>query len=368
MRVKIILNWGVVSLGVILGILVLAILAATPPVSFSDDWPVFLSVGFYGCVCLFGSFTGLRNGRRAAAVFLFAVPAWIIFLLWGAYHAYVLTDGFADLPQLFLAVSVPALFGVFWFFTHRAGWNAIFGTQSRTAFRRTLATLRNALLLFVAVSLAAFGLESIATSVGDCGSASSPFVKMRYPGHIAFVAKVLTQGSAGEFPALGLVEKPFWGLHWWERHVVFISGYDFRRGETYFVEGQNSDGLLTQFFPVVGTSHCGQTSLAKESVELRVLRDGVPEGSARIIGIVRSMGSFDPLPNAQVLIKGPAGTVVTTTDAEGIYDSSGMLPGLYRVEIESPNGAGPPCRATDVRSGEAWGCTLLQAPQNDKDE
>lgn len=368
MPVKIILNWGVVSLGVILGILALGILAATPPPGYSDGWPALLLTSLYGCVCLFGSLIGLRNRRRAAAVFLFAVPAWVIFLLWGAYHACVLTDGFADLPRLFLAVSVPALFGVFWFFTHRARWDAILGTQSRTAIQRKLSALRNALLLFVAVSFVAFGLESIAIPPGDCGIGSTPFVKMRFPGQIAFVAKALTEGSEGEFPALGLVEERFWGLHWWERHIVFISDYDFRRGKTYFVEGQNSAGLLTRFFPVVVTSHCGQTSLAKESVELRVLRDGVPQGSARIIGIVRSMGSFDPLPNAQVLIKGPAGTVVRTTDAEGIYDSNGMLPGLYRVEIAPPNVA-PPCRATDVRSGEAWGCTLLQAaPQNDKDE
>jgi hypothetical protein len=354
------LNWRAVSIGVILGALALLRLA-TFPISespFSDNWPFLVPAGLYASVCLFGSFSGLRNRGKAAAVFLLAVPAWIIVLLWLVYRAFVLTDGFVLLPLVFLALSIPTLLGLFWLLTHRAGWGTMLHAQRRSPLRSRLGKLLIAFFLFVTVSLAAASLESIRGYL-DCGELP-PFVKVQYPHQVAFVAKVLTEHSRGIFPgALAVVEERFWDLHWWERRIVVLSGR-FTPGKRYFIDGTHWQGFLTEFFPIIAPTPCGHSSLAKDSIEIRLLRNGVPQGSVRIIGTVRTVDGFGSVPNTHVLVKGPAGTVVKATDAEGILDFTALPPGLYRVEIAPPNPSRSRCGTKNLGPGEVWGCTLYR--------
>lgn len=72
----------------------------------------------------------------------------------------------------------------------------------------------------------------------------------------------------------------------------------------------------------------------------------------------------EPARGVKLLITGPAGSISTTTDQQGIYDLVGLPAGRYSVQVESPvefeDQRHLLSRAEgDVKSGEVWGATLV---------
>jgi hypothetical protein len=85
------------------------------------------------------------------------------------------------------------------------------------------------------------------------------------------------------------VQERFWGLPWWNTHLVVLTNHIFRDGETYFIDGERAPGAMTRFFPVVEADYCTRTRrVADATVELRLLREAPPASEARILGQVRN--------------------------------------------------------------------------------
>lgn len=102
------------------------------------------------------------------------------------------------------------------------------------------------------------------------------------------------------------------------------------------------------------------------TVDLRVLRGGVPKPGVRLIGRVeRRGGPSEVVPGIKVVVAGPRGTLVTETDREGIYDLVGLPPGHYKIRADVYSRARheyPSCpdyeAVSHLTSGDVWGCTL----------
>lgn len=323
-----------------------------------SGWFFLVATALYGFICLLGSWTAFRNPRRAAVLFLTAVPAWGSLLLWLAYRAFVLTDGFILLPLVLLITSIPTALGLFWFFTHRLSWPVLIADRRRSSARKAWSTLAVGFLLLMIVAMGAAGLELWRTGKYlDCGE-SPPFVKRQYSDQNVFVAKVAY--ASKHLWAIGLVQERFWGLRWWEHRIVFLLVGSLKPGERYFIEGRHWSGLLTQFFPVISYTPCGHSSLLKDSFEIRLLQDGVRKDGVRIIGRVERFPGFgQTVSNVGVLISSPEASIATTTDAQGIYDVAGLPPGRYRIRVAPPNATQSRCReSTELEPGDVWGCTL----------
>jgi hypothetical protein len=371
LEVKKTLSWTVALLGIVTGTLAAVVFAraAIPQGPSLDHWLFLVTPGLYSFARLSGSFVAFRNPRKAAGLFSLAVPAWGLSLGRLDYRALFHTGDFTWLAFVFLILSIPVLLGLFWFLTHRLGWQPILTVQPRPTFRRFLGNLAVGALILGIVSAGAIFLELNARS-WDCGELP-PFAQKQYPGQAVFVARPVHAGRLRTGPGfnvmpleIGIVEKRYWGLRWWEHDVALVWA-NFKPSESYFIEGTHWPGLITQFFPVVVFTPCGHTSSLKEAaVEIRLLRDGPPKDGVRIIGQVsRSLDHMaQPAPDVSILISGPAGSITTTTDAEGVYDVTRLPPGRYRVEIAPPNPRQPPCRESyELKTGDVWGCRLFVA-------
>jgi hypothetical protein len=304
-----------------------------------------------GIAPLSGSFFALRSPKRAALVFLVPVPFLVIwFLLSGPppQLATTTTEGTTTNAGAATAIFSLLIFpGLFWLLTGRLGWPSALSRAPRLR-GKVVATLLSALsVLAVAVCMDLYSYQ-----MGGCGYSTPPFTKQLFPEQAVFTARVLRagllwpsesvakkwQGSPKKYWALALIQKPFWGLAWWDRKIVVLTlrtipEDPFQRGETYFVDGRHLPGSLTRFLPVFDT-FCSRTKRIKDAeVELRVLHDGPPREGIRIMGrTVRYTGhNLEPVPGIKVAVEGPSGRLIITSDSNGIYDVSGLPPGKYDI-------------------------------------
>jgi hypothetical protein len=183
--------------------------------------------------------------------------------------------------------------------------------------------------------------------------------------------------ATGSVPgAIAFVQNRFWGLSPWNPGIVILVGGIFEDVETYFVDGERASSVaarLLPFLPMIEAPRvCSRTALVEDAeVDLRLLREGPPKDSVRIIGrVVRELPDqfrSEPVRGVDVSITGPAGTDVATTDLKGVYDISGLQPGRYVV---SPNidsrrqGIFSSCERNPVRelkAGDVWGCTVFMS-------
>ncbi len=174
--------------------------------------------------------------------------------------------------------------------------------------------------------------------------------------------------------ALALVRQPFWGIPQSRKLVVLTlytrnRGNPFAHGEDYFVDGDHWKGILTRFLPVFET-YCTRTAPLKVAeVDLRVLRDASPREGVRIVGYTgRATDDYNvqPVPGVKVVITGPTGRTVATSDESGIFDVSALPPGDYEVDR---TGGGrdsswkhPACRwigREAPKSGDVRACTVF---------
>jgi hypothetical protein len=241
-----------------------------------------------------------------------------------------------------------------------------------TSLRRkiVLAAVLVCLLGFAAiVALVVFTVHSGIPSV-DCGE-SAPFAEPRYPGHAVFVAKVLYSTGGDWRPperytpwAIAVVQHRYWGLPWWTPNVVLIGHGYLKNGEQYFVDGNRATYRISKFLPYIDFRCGNRTRPLKEAdLDLRVLREGPPNSSARIIGPAYRRDETGRLKLAAgigVEAMGPAGTVASVSDQQGIYDFTGLPPGQYTIRVapeeEDPfDQEFPNRRPIDLKIGDVWG-------------
>lgn len=231
--------------------------------------------------------------------------------------------------------------------------------------------------LFAALVLAVVGVATyekvthLSGSTVDCG-VPPPYVKPSHPDQALFTARVLYVGrvnseyavqSGHRFGpwALAQVKHRYWGLPWWSSMFVALGPGYYQQGESYFVDGTPGD---PRFIPFVYTGPCRRTRpLSEALVDTRVLAAGPPRNSVRIVGRTyrrRSSTAFEPEPGMHLQINGPNGAVFVTSDADAVYDLTGVPAGHYGIQIEQPDRRNREegKQERDLSIGEVWGRDL----------
>jgi hypothetical protein len=316
------------------------------------------SVTVAGFGSLIASFVALSDRKRAALLCLAIAPvsglcAWLARdAEWG--NAWAGAGAFV--------AAVVLLIGLFWLGTRN--WAPI--EDRCTSGPQSAARLvGRVVVLFLLICVLAVMMSASWEEPGDCGEAA-PFGQAAEKfGRAVFVARVIHTDSI--FGSVALVEQRFWGLSRFRKIVILKAPGP--SGERYLVDGRlDNQGILTRYVMPVFEMHCTASQLLRDAkVELRVLRDSPHWDGVRIIGkaIAPSL-RYEPVPGLKVIIAGPAGTVSTTTDRDGIYDLSGLPPGRYtvRADVYDPvYREYPRCRSyqegKNLGAGDVWGCTLL---------
>ena len=168
---------------------------------------------------------------------------------------------------------------------------------------------------------------------------------------------------------MAMVQKTYWGLPWWDQKIVLLTffvrgGSGFERGETYFVEGNRESGRLTRTLPIFEI-HCTRTDFLKDSeIDLRVLREGAPKNSIRIMGYTfrQTSGQWPDRPKKdKVGITTPSGEMVISSDEQGLYDLVGLPSGFYAVHEVDPE-TGPylsyPICEWNLKAGDVRECDV----------
>jgi len=302
----------------------------------------------------------VRYKKRAVyPLILVAVMAGIVF---GRSHwAKAFLPSFGGWSALFL------IFGLFWLGANKRGWPSVLQPRQRSLGRRVAAVVLTCALIFCVDVMVTFGLSALGSSLfsGDCRG-PAPSVRPRSAYHAVFTARIIFVGrsieallggrrsflsSKGYDPrvgdwAIGVVQEKFWGLPWTPR-LVLLTNNIYWKGETYFVDGGRSRGLLRERLPIIeGGVSCSRTRPVSDAVvDLRLLHEPAATGT-RLIGYVREPEKFvsglvPPVPlkpavGAKINVAGPAGTRVITTDASGVYQVDDLPAGDYTVQLIVP--------------------------------
>lgn len=193
-----------------------------------------------------------------------------------------------------------------------------------------------------------------------------PITAPQYPDQAVFTAKALVV-SHGFAPlrnvlsswSLLRVERRFWGVSSWTGFVILRIELPKPYADEYLIDGRRSQGLLMHFLPVIEFDDCSHTKpLDHAAVDLRILQDGPPKSGVRIIGQVYEgeLITNKPVPAVKLWITGPAGTIATITDAQGIYDLVELPAGHYSIRVDPTflHRRSPYSREADLKSGEIW--------------
>jgi hypothetical protein len=324
-------GWLIIVQATLLGMLAIAVLGST-----WEGGPVLL-LAFetiaVGIAPILSSFVATRNPRMAARIALWVAPIALLPIFrfpWG-FHAAVLV--FAG------ALVIP---GLFWLVTSRRNWplplrSPMFPRKPHLGTNLALGMFCVLVVIAVLSSL----LLPWWSPTGDCGGRPL-LTEQGVPRNLDFTARIVFVGPRSlhgwSLWSIARVEHRFTDLASGPANLIILRGFFHPkdRSERYFVEGVRSRGGLTRFLPVFEPTDCGRTARLDEAdVALRVLRDGPPSSGGRLIGRVFASIHSAPrkaVPGVSVLATGPAGSVVSVTDAQGIYDFIGLAPGQYTVE------------------------------------
>jgi hypothetical protein len=274
----------------------------------------------------------------------------------------------ALLPRLAEVSAFFLLFASFWGGTHKLGWPSLLQSRPQT-FRGRTAALVLTCLAVVSLDIAlTFLFAALRSSLfsPDC-NAIPPFTQPESASQSVFTTRIIFVGRSinawgpsgdtlhdelrdhplGEW-AIGVVQEKFWGLPSWEPRYVLLTDYIYWKGETYFIDGRRSNGLLTRALPIVsGGIGCSRTRPAQEAiVDLRLLHEAPPAGGTRLIGYARLPQPFvsgfaPPTPirlaaGAQISVAGPTGTRIITTDQSGLYQLDDLPLGDYTLRLVVP--------------------------------
>lgn len=358
---KFLLSWSVVFYGFIVSVLTLGLFGTTP--AFADFsvswWRVLESVVLLvvGVAALSASLLAFKNRKMAACIYLVSFP------LVAAISVFVLQkrELYPNPFGIVLSTLLLGLPGLFWLLAHRYQWPSLTTPRESSARTKTF-TIAAGVLYCVLVWLTSLHLAVSWEFPGDCGYDGTPFIRP-YAGRALFVARIVHVDPV--IGAVAIVEDRFGGLSRWTKVVLFKGG---RTGQTYFADGRLDEGLLTRWpLPVVDLKCTGSTLIEDAQVELRLLKQSPRWEGVRIIGRAEAMRPGSSVPSGmKVIITGPSGTVVATTDRDGIYDVSGLAPGHYSVRADVPPNEVyhdyAHCKENrepvDLKPGDVWGCTL----------
>jgi hypothetical protein len=340
-----IVGWLVVLLGVLFSMLIVAVTGGT--MVGLKDWAAIAAVLLMGFAPMLAALVAVRNPRMAARVDLCVAPLTLLLVL-------LLGRSFGGLigaVEVFSgAIAIP---GFFWLFAARRNWPVLVpGVHSP---RKNVSRGFRVAGLFCALVLIATAGSFLLpwwAPVGDC-SGRPILDEQGEPRFVDFTARLVFVGP-GTFPpgrdtkwslwSIARVEEQFSGKHSRLPRYIVLRGFFPRsaKNQFLFVEGYHSRFAITQLLPVIEPLPCGHTGrLDGALIPLRILRDGAPRDGVRLIGSVfrgrSGQGPSTPVAGAKALIKGPLGDLVALTDAQGIYDKTGLPPGHYRVTVPSPH-------------------------------
>lgn len=363
-RFKQVLSWVVIASGAVGGCLWVGFAGSRPVLNhFPIQTIAAMAFVLFGISLLLGSLAALRRPKVAAMVLLCGVATQGLWISGSKLFQYVHADAIENPPPSSITVSKAALvtFGLgiliwlFWLITSNVGWLPVRATRIRVTHRLIVA-----LVALVLTQGAATIFDLYGQDWAECHFSPLPFWRQQSPEqavfqaqpivtHVLWPSRAITMRYPGILRkqwALAIVKTQFWGLPWWDRKIVILTsmqrgGTDFfQNGQEYFVEGRRRLGLLTRFLPIFSTFCTRTAALDDAAIDLRILQEGAPRDGIRIIGrTIRLDSNFnqEPVAAAKVVIVGPAGRIIATSDRNGVYDLSGLPPGDYKVGVESDN-------------------------------
>jgi hypothetical protein len=223
---------------------------------------------------------------------------------------------------------------------------------------------------------------------GECHFVASPFVGQQlagqsvFTGHLIWTHLVWPSRAISEqhpelfrkYVAIAVVDRRFWGLPKLNGLVVLTylergPYHYYGVGQSYFIDGRRESGVLARVLPIFNVFCTRTTLLTDAQVDLRVIHDGAPRNSVRILGeTLQSSSDYRLLPvsGARLVIDGPSGRTVVTSDQYGVYDAPNLPPGVYRIGSQLEDGQivwqQPLCLAYSgqlIRVGEVRDCTVV---------
>jgi hypothetical protein len=347
-------GWLIIVQATLLGMLAIAVLGSTG--STWEGGPVLLltfATIAVGIAPILSSFVALRNPRKAAYIALWVAPIALLLIFrfpWG-FHAAVLV--FAG------ALVIP---GLFWLVTSRLNWPLPLRSPMFPG-NPHLDTILSLGMICVLVVIAVLSSLLLPwwSPIGDCGGRPL-LTEQGAPRNIDFTARIVFVGPGSlhgwSLWSIARVEHRFADLTSGLANLIILRGFFHPKdkSERYFVEGVRSRGGLTRFLPVFEPTDCGRTARLEDAgVALRVLRDGPPSSGGRLIGVVYASIHSAPrnaVPGVSVLATGPAGSVVSVTDAQGIFDFIDLPPGQYTVEPLTRSNGRNLSVGLDLKSGD----------------
>ncbi len=232
----------------------------------------------------------------------------------------------------------------------RHGWSTVLASSSSPKLKAVVLGIGFAGIATSAVAITMLHSLQRPASGRDCPGqfvySRSTFVRdTAFTAHVILVGHQakLSNGWIGSW-ALVRVQEHLAG--WRPPRLIFLTRGAFRSGEDYFIDGRRPRGVLTRILPLVEVD-CSPRSdfLSDAGVSLRLLKSGFPKNDVRIIGRVDRWLKATSQPyaqherllvrGAQVVVSGPGGVIVATTDEEGVYDVPGLPPGTYNAHLQS---------------------------------
>jgi hypothetical protein len=347
------------------------------------DWTRTISLSLLGLLAFAASVLALRK-PKIAALLLFVTGAVIalgIAITLGTPRTFVeepTTYQGLRRPIAMYALSLFLIPGLFWMITARwLEWPPILKSPLQVWKAGVLSAV------FILLVLGSLVVRELGLPVYSCHWIPQPSAEQRDSEQAIFTASVLGTGilwPRGDAPlngyprrywAIAVVRDHYWGLSWWDKKIVLLTGFSqgvpnrFESNHQYFVEGWRRPGAFVSLLPIFET-FCSRTRrLAAAEVDLRVLRDGKPRRGARVLGrVVRTTAQQEtPVAGAPIEVVTFGKKYVATTDEHGFYDFTGIQPGDYAVfrrdaEVPPEMKNRPACRLR-AREGDVHDCTIV---------
>lgn len=320
-------GWCVVLLGILSGMVVIAVLGGT--FVGVHAWLAIFAATVMGGVPIATSLIAIRNPRKASRIDLWVAPVMLLFVpVWFSFWA---VGGLLAAGTLFFgALVIP---GFFWLLTSRHNWPLLVERRAHPG-RFPLTVVLGSGVFCVSVLIGRLSSLFLPwwAPVGDCGGRPL-LTEQGVPANIDFTAKVVFVGPLSfhgfSLWSVARVDERFAGVASWVPNLIFLRGH-FRqadRFERYFVEGRRSDGAITRFLPIIEPVDCGRTAhIADAAVAIRALHNGSAvqflQGTFSLITDVGSLPATVLRTFSQEGISGIAnpGKAFRATDV--IYDSS----------------------------------------------
>jgi hypothetical protein len=314
-----------------------------------------------GVTAAAASLIAFRNRKLASLLCLIAAPlaalgAWFsqMIVLDALYPIFPYQH--STVASLATVFGPPILLGLFWAIAHRYHWPHITAGRKLPRWAKFALGAAASALFLVCVCATSVRIVQLETDSIDCGG-PPPFSKP-YPHRAVFIARVVHFDYITG--AMAIVQERFGGIPRWNK-IVFLK-YVLHKG-AWFVDGRVEDGIITRWLvPVFDLKCTGSAPIQDAGVELRLFRDSPHWEGVRIIGTVRKRPLAGGMASGvTVIIDGPSGSTVTTTDHDGIYDVSGLPPGHYSIRVPSSrrHGACQVYGEQGLEPGDVWGCELF---------